>query len=215
MEDISHLSNKIKVYPIVAMSTNGVIGKDNKLPWSCKEDLKRFKEITTDNVVVMGRKTYESIGKPLPNRVNIVVSSSIKQSSECISDNLYIVQTLNDGLLLANTFNKKIFVIGGGTIYKQTLPLWDELYLSIINKHIENGDTYFLNRNDWGQYIDLTHKDEDGYLNFLFAEVADGELMIRIKTDRKLDKYPLLFSQTDFFLAEDKSYSFHSLKLIK
>lgn len=216
MEQLKEECKNIKVYPIVAMSINGVIGKENKLPWpKCKEDLKRFRELTTDNVVIMGRKTYDSIGKPLPNRINIIVTSSIKVEVQSHSQDLHFTSSIKEALLLANSFDKKIFIIGGDTLYRQTLPLWDILYLTIINKHIEDGDTKFLNRGDWGKCIDLSHKDEEGYLNFLFTEIINGKLHIKINTNRTTDKQQLIFDQEEFLLSENKDYSFHTLKLIR
>lgn len=220
MEDLSHLVNKIKVYPIVAMSTNGVIGKENKLPWpKCKEDLKRFKELTTDNVVIMGRKTYESIGKPLSNRINIIVTSSIKVEVQSHSQDLHFTSSIKEALLLANSFDKKIFIIGGDTLYRQTLPLWDRLYLTIINKHIDSGDVKFLNRCDWENYINLQKYEDDEpnpeYLNLLHNHSDDRGLLVKIKTHRVSDKIPLLFKSEEFFLSENKDYSFHTLQLLR
>lgn len=228
MEDLSHLVNKIKVYPIVAMSTNGVIGKENKLPWpKCKEDLKRFKELTTNNVVIMGRKTHESIGKVLPNRINIVVTSSVKEDVLAKNDELYLCSNLSSALLLANRFNKKIFIIGGGTIYKQTIPLWDELYLTIINKEILDGDTFFLDRRDWKHYIQ-TNRLEDNETNEEYLQLVKNVIVITdddyinnqlITTteiiERRKDKKLPIFKLKEFYIAEDKSYSFQTLKIIK
>lgn len=120
---------------IVAMSKNRVIGNDNKLIWKLSSDLKRFKELTTDNSVVMGRKTYESIGKPLPNRRNIIITRQPDyQVGEC-----EIVSSLEEALLITGN---DCFIIGGGEIYKQSLPLANKIYLTLVNEEFE-GDTQF------------------------------------------------------------------------
>ena len=220
MEQLKEECKNIKVYPIVAMSINGVIGKDNKLPWSCKEDMKRFKELTTDNVVVMGRKTHESIGKILPNRINIVVTSSVNIITSK-SEDLHFCPDISSALLLADSFNKKIFIIGGDTLYKQTIPLWDLLYLAIINKIIENGDVHFLERRDWISYINLEHNDE--YLQFIKNVIINNdEDYINNKLintteikDRRKDKTSLILRLKDFYLPEDNNYSFQTLEIIK
>lgn len=220
MEQLKEECKNIKVYPIVAMSINGVIGKDNKLPWSCKEDMKRFKELTTDNVVVMGRKTHESIGKILPNRINIVVTSSVNIITSK-SEDLHFCPDISSALLLADSFNKKIFIIGGDTLYKQTIPLWDLLYLAIINKIIENGDVHFLERRDWINYINLEHNDE--YLQFIKNIIIDNDedyvnnklINTTEVKDRRKDKTSLILKLKDFYLPEDNSYSFQTLEVIK
>lgn len=220
MEQLKEECKNIKVYPIVAMSINGVIGKDNKLPWSCKEDMKRFKELTTDNVVVMGRKTHESIGKILPNRINIVVTSTVNIITSK-SEDIHFCPDISSALLLADSFNKKIFIIGGDTLYKQTIPLWDLLYLTIINKIIENGDVHFLERRDWISYINLEHNDE--YLQFIKNVIINNDEdylnnklinTTEIK-DRRKDKTSLILKLKDFYLPEDNSYLFQTLEVIK
>ena len=120
---------------IAAMSLNRVIGDGNKIPWHLPEDFKWFKQMTTGNVIVMGRKTFESIGKPLPNRETIVLSRSdfsfpgvrtIKQIEE--------LNTLSEG--------RQIFICGGAQIYEQTLPLCSDLYLTLVKREV-SGDTFF------------------------------------------------------------------------
>ena len=120
---------------IVAMSENRVIGNNNELIWKLSSDLKRFKELTTNNTVVMGRKTYESIGRPLPNRRNIIIT----RNSEYLVEGCEIVSSLEEALLLTNN---KCFIIGGGEIYKQSLEVADKIYLTLVHKEFE-GDTQF------------------------------------------------------------------------
>ncbi len=122
---------------IAAMAKNRVIGKDNKLPWHISDDLKNFKKLTSGNVVIMGRKTFESIGKPLPNRVNIVISSSMLET-----DGIIVCHDIPSALEKARSYNKEIFIIGGATIYQQTIPWADRMYLSYV-KGDYDGDAFF------------------------------------------------------------------------
>lgn len=121
---------------IVAMSQNNVIGDKNKLLWNLKEDMVRFKNITTGHPILMGRKTYESIGRPLPNRTNIVVTRGNIEIDGCT-----VVHSIEEGI---NMFpdNEEIFIIGGAEIYKQVLPKVDKMYLTVILEDYE-GDAVF------------------------------------------------------------------------
>lgn len=124
---------------IAGMTKNKVIGNGNALPWNIPEDLQNFRRLTTDSVVIMGRKTFESIGRPLPKRVNIVITSQ-----EIQIPGVQIAKTLLDAVNLAKTTGKEVFIIGGAQIYKQALEqnLVDKMYLSIINKEYP-GDVFF------------------------------------------------------------------------
>lgn len=116
------------------MSKNHVIGKDNKMPWSIPGDLKHFREITLNHTVIMGRKTYNSIGKPLDSRNNIVISKQLK-------DNRVIVYpSLDDAFNHLNVH--EVFIIGGESIYNAVIDLADEIYLTYINSEYE-GDRFF------------------------------------------------------------------------
>ena len=121
---------------IVAYDKNKLIGDGLHMPWNIPEDMAHFKKLTSGNIVIMGRKTYEGIGKPLPNRINIILSSS-KIFKE---DNLFTVQTLEQALSLFS--EKDIYIAGGRSIYKQALPLCDNLYITEI-EHEFKGNTYF------------------------------------------------------------------------
>lgn len=120
---------------IVATSRNGVIGNDNKLIWDIPEDLKHFKKLTTGNTIIMGRKTYESIGRPLPNRRNIIIT----RSEDYFIDGCEVVNSLEEALLLCSN---DCFIIGGGEIYKQSIEIADKLYLTLIDDEFI-GDTFF------------------------------------------------------------------------
>lgn len=127
----------MKISLIVAAATNNVIGRDGALPWHISEDLKRFKRLTVGKPIIMGRLTYDSIGKPLPDRKNIVISS---QEGLTI-DGCEVVATPEAALELAADADE-VMVIGGGRIYEQMLPIADRIYLTKVNKEID-GDTYF------------------------------------------------------------------------
>ena len=122
---------------IVAVAHRGVIGGNNRLLWHISEDLKRFKAITTGHPVVMGRKTYESLGRPLPNRTNVVVTRrSDFQAPGCV-----VVSSLEAAVALFPE-KEEVFVIGGGEIYRQAMPLADKLYLTCVEADYE-GDVFF------------------------------------------------------------------------
>ena len=134
---------------IAAVAENGIIGANNKLPWHLPADLKRFKELTTGKVVIMGRKTYESIlttlGSPLPNRKNIVITRNTNYKTAEGVDVFYNIEEA----LKANESND-IFIIGGGEIFKQSVDLADTLYITHIHKTYE-GDAHFpkVNMSEW------------------------------------------------------------------
>jgi len=130
---------------IAAMAKNRVIGKDNKLPWSIPDDLKNFKKLTTGNTIIMGRKTFESIGKPLPNRNNIVVSSTMQPLN-----GVQVCKNIQEALEKAKSIGKEIFIIGGAQIYEQTIPIADKMFISHVKKEHE-GDAHFPNFeiNEW------------------------------------------------------------------
>lgn len=131
---------------IVGIGKDGLIGKGNALPWSVPEDLKNFKRLTSGNVVIMGLRTFESIGsKPLPNRINIVLNFEkldLPVDAVCTS--------IPEAIEKAKTYGKDIFIMGGMSIYKQFLPLVDKLYISHIEGEYE-GDVFFpeYDRSEW------------------------------------------------------------------
>lgn len=132
---------------IVAMAENRVIGGDNKLLWHISEDLKRFKALTIGKPVIMGRKTYDSIGRPLPNRPNIVITRQDNWSTEGVT----AVNSLEAALQTAEKLGSgEIMVIGGAQIYKAALPFATRVYLTLIHK-VYNGDALFpvLPSDEW------------------------------------------------------------------
>jgi dihydrofolate reductase len=128
---------------VVAVARNGVIGKDGALPWRYPEDMRHFKRVTLGHAVIMGRRTWESIGKPLVDRRNIVVSRAALPGVE-------VVPTLEQALALARTADDEPRVIGGAGLYAAALPLATRLYLTEVEREVE-GDTFFppFDRTAW------------------------------------------------------------------
>ena len=128
---------------ISAMSKNRVIGINNQLPWHLPEDLQFFKEKTKGKIMIMGRKTFDSLPKPLPGRFHIVIS---RQKLESSNSMVKYVENFSAAFHLAkslqNIWPEEVFIVGGGEIYRQTLPFTNTLYLTIIEKNFE-GDAYF------------------------------------------------------------------------
>jgi len=134
---------------LVAMARNRVIGRNNKLPWHLPADLKRFKFLTMGQTIVMGRKTYESIGRPLPGRANIIVT---RQTGYEVPGAI-VVNTIDDALLICErtgSSNGENFIIGGEELYRQTLKICQRIYITEIQRDFE-GDAFFpeFDPNEW------------------------------------------------------------------
>lgn len=158
----------------VAKSDNNVIGQDNQLIWHLPNDLKHFKEITTGHPIIMGRKTFESIGRTLPNRTNIIITRNRNYSIE----NAKVVHSLNEALELAKEIDENIFIIGGGKIYDQAIDFADILEVTEVHENFE-GDTYFpeIDLNVWKEISRIKHyKDEKNEFDYSF-----------VRYERKLD----------------------------
>ncbi len=124
---------------IAALASNRVIGKDNQLLWQLPSDLKRFQNITNGHPIIMGRKTFESIGRPLPKRTNVVITSQ----EDFHPEEVIVVHSLMESLILAPDLDEQeVFIIGGGQVYAESLGYADRLYLTIIDHDFE-GDTVF------------------------------------------------------------------------
>ena len=144
--------NQHTISLIVAMNHQRVIGNNNQLIWSLPNDLKLFRSITSEHAIVMGRKTFESIGRALPNRLNIIIT----RQKGYHPDNTQSVASLHDAIHLAKekATNPEIFIIGGGEIYQEALPLAKKLYITLVDNTL-NGDTFFpatlenLQANHW------------------------------------------------------------------
>lgn len=151
-------TKKTTLSAIVAMGKNGVIGKKNQLPWHLPADLKHFKTITTGHPIVMGRKTYESIGKPLPNRTNLIMSQNAFQAEGCIT-----VNSIKDTLQQPTVLNSdEIFIIGGAHIYQLWMPYLERIYLTLVH-HEFAGDAFFpeLNPHDWQEITRESHQPDE------------------------------------------------------
>ena len=141
----------MKIALICAMARNFSIGKDNKLPWHLSEDLKNFRRVTTGHCIIMGRNTWESIGRPLPNRVNIVISSRTGLTAE----GAIVVSNLTEAISTAKAECKvsnvgKVFVIGGARVYAEAIGLADEFFLTRVHAEVP-GDTFLegFNVEEW------------------------------------------------------------------
>ena len=143
----------MRISLIVALSQNHVIGRNNNLPWYLPNDLKYFKQVTMGLPIIMGRKTFESIGKPLPGRTNIVIT----RNAQWNADGVRVVASIEEGIKLAEAISEidgrdELMVIGGDQIYRLALPLVDRLYLTEVHAHVE-GDAYFpeFDRSRWDE----------------------------------------------------------------
>lgn len=164
----------MRISIIAAMALNNVIGKEGKLPWYLPEDLKRFKELTTGHCVIMGRKTFESIGKALPDRTTIIVTRR-EYVNFPIAENMVVSTTLDAAIEYAmeHTDKDEIFIAGGAEIYQQVLPLIDRVYLTVINKYFE-GDVCFpfeaLNLSCWNVCLSNAIFDEGLGAHYRFEQ---------------------------------------------
>lgn len=145
---------KKKLSMIVATSKNGCIGKNGKLIYNISSDLKNFKRLTENNVVIMGKNTFESLPNgPLPNRLNIVLTTDIEGYETKIEkfDNVLLFDSLEKAIEYVDTLeNKEVFVIGGGNVYKQAMQYASRIYLTYVY-NVAEGDTFFpkINDNEW------------------------------------------------------------------
>ena len=132
---------------IVAIANKNVIGKDNKLIWHIPEDLKHFKEITTGHKIIMGRKTFESLGKPLPNRKHIILCNDMEMNID--DENIEVLEDISK-LDKYIESDEECFVIGGATIYKLLMPYSNKMYITKIDQDFE-GDVYFpeISEEEW------------------------------------------------------------------
>lgn len=144
---------------IAAISENRALGKDNKLIWHIPEDLKRFKKITSSHPVIMGRKTFESIGSPLPQRVNIVIT----KDSHYQADGCVVVHSLDEAIQKAQeTTPSEIFIIGGGQIFTQAIGIVDKLYLTIVKgDHV--ADVFFPDYSAFKKIVYQQEASSNGY----------------------------------------------------
>lgn len=159
----------MKISIIVAIAgSKRVIGRKGGMPWNLPEELKRFKEITTGHPIIMGRKTFESIGRVLPNRTNIIITHDSNYSV----DGGKVVGSLDEALRIAGLTqgNNEVFVIGGGQIYQEAINMADKIYLTYIDSEID-GDTFFPDYSEFKKVVfEENHEEHDLKYKFLDLE---------------------------------------------
>ena len=159
----------MKISCIVATAKNNVIGKDNEIPWHLPADLKYFKKVTTGHHIIMGRNCFESIGRALPKRTNVIITRDMFYTvSNCL-----IAHSIGEALSIAEANGEEeAFIIGGGQIYEQTIDIWDKLYLTEVDLDVE-GDVFFpqIDMSEWklSKKQDCT-KDEKNLHNYSFRQ---------------------------------------------
>lgn len=147
----------MKISLIVAFDENRLIGNNNALPWHLPADLKHFKNITMGHTMIMGRKTFDSIGKPLPGRVSMIITRQKDYKVEgCI-----VVNTMEEALKKCND-QEEVFIIGGAQIFECTLPIATDLYITKIH-HAFTGDTHFpeISEKEWEQISEVTNERDE------------------------------------------------------
>jgi dihydrofolate reductase len=148
----------MKISLIVGMNENGVIGKDNKIPWHLAADMAHFKETTMGHPIIMGRKTFDSIGRPLPGRQNIVVTHNPGFSHEGIQ----VANSLDSAIALAIVSHvSEIFIIGGQAIYEAALPKADRIYLTLVHGHMAGDKHFKYDSGQWKEISRQSHKADD------------------------------------------------------
>jgi dihydrofolate reductase len=158
---------------IVAAAENDVIGAGNRLPWDIPEDMKFFKDKTAGHAIIMGRKTYESMGKPLPNRLNVIVS----RQKDYIVAGARVVPTIEEAIKYCKTksdqYGHEIFIIGGGEIYRQSLNYVNVVYLTRIHRPIAGDATY--PKLDPDRFKEIERRDRPGDPPFTFLTFVQRE----------------------------------------
>lgn len=152
---------------IVAVSANNVIGHNNQIPWYLPADLKYFKKTTQGHHIIMGRKSFESIGRPLPNRTNIVIT----RAPYYVASGCLVVHSIEEALeVAANNGEEEVFIIGGGEIYRQSWPYLDRIYLTSVETDVE-GQVFFpeINADEWEEISAEPHlADEKNPFDYTF-----------------------------------------------
>ena len=171
--------NKFPIVSIVAVSKDFIIGDGNKMLWHLPNDLKRLKSITFGNPLIMGRRTFDSIGKPLPGRANIILTNK-KNRKDDIQLEKFFVQSFEDAVIKANNWivkkfkknehsAKKIFIFGGGEIYKLALSFCSQIELTMVDINLKNGVSFpSIDENEWEKKILKKVKGNDSYPSHSF-----------------------------------------------
>ena len=157
----------MEIILIAAVSKDKVIGKQGGIPWKIKEDLSFFKEKTLNSPIIMGRATYESIGRPLPNRLNIVMTRSVK-NTEGVTEVTSVEKAIEAASI--NRDSSRVYIIGGQNIYKEFLPIAHRMIITEVDLYIEDGDTFFpeWNISEWKEQS-RDQREENG-TRFSFVE---------------------------------------------
>jgi dihydrofolate reductase len=157
----------VTVTLVAAVARNGVIGVDGGLPWRLPDDLRRFKELTTGHVLVMGRRTYESIGRPLPGRTTVVVTRTPGWGADV--EGVLVAAGVPDALAAAAAIDDEVFVVGGARVYADALPLADRLELTHVDAE-PAGDTLFPEV-DWSEWREVRREEGDGVAYVTYERV--------------------------------------------
>lgn len=149
-----------KISLIAAVATNNAIGKNNELLWHLSSDFKHFKITTSDHFILMGRKTFESFPKPLPNRTHLIIT---RQKEYPVPENCFIFQTIEEAIAFAQSKNQEtLYVIGGAEIYKQTLSIADELIITHVKAAFDGADAFFPEiPEEWNILSEEIHKADE------------------------------------------------------
>jgi dihydrofolate reductase len=154
---------------IVALSDNNVVGRENKLPWRLSADLKRLRAITMGHHLIMGRKTWESLGRPLPGRTNVVITSDRNYKAE----GGVVVHSLHEAIRLSSQ-DPEGFIFGGGKVFKEALSMVDKIYMTRVHTKLD-GDAFFpaLDMNEWKEIEREDHKaDEKNQFDYSFITMV-------------------------------------------
>lgn len=161
----------MRISAIVATDLNGTIGKGNEIPWYLPADLQFFKRTTIGMPVIMGRKTFESIGRPLPKRTNIVLT----RDPFFVGTGIVVVHSLQEALHLDVCQEaEEVFIIGGGEIYRQAMPLLERVFLTVVDTEIEDGEAFFpsLSPEEWEETWSKAHQaDEKNEYDYRFSRL--------------------------------------------
>jgi dihydrofolate reductase len=155
----------VTVTLVAAIARNGVIGADGGIPWHLPDDQRRFKELTIGHVLVMGRVTYESIGRPLPGRTTVVVTRSAGWGAD--DDGVLVAPSVAEALALAATVDEEVFVVGGTRVYEEALPFADRLELTWVDAEPQ-GDARFP-AVDWAAWREVAREEHDGWSAVSYA----------------------------------------------
>lgn len=164
------IQNSPKISLIASIGLNRELGRGNELLFKIPEDMKMFKEKTTGHAIIMGRKTYESIGRPLPHRTNIVIS---RDTNYLIPDtSVRIAHSLEEAIEIGKTIEQKeLFVIGGAQIYELAIPYADKLYLTVVGKKVNDADAFFPDYKEFSKVLFERRSRDDNY-SYTFLDLS-------------------------------------------